>query len=337
MGQALLEINDLETMFDTDSGLVQALRGINLTINEGERVGLVGESGSGKSVTARSILQIIKSPPGNIAAGSVKLKGQDLLGLTKKEIQQIRGRDIAMIFQDPSTSLDPVYSVRSQMVEAISHNRGVSEEHAEEIAREYLELVDMPRPEGVLDSYPHELSGGMKQRVSIAMALGFHPDLLIADEPTTALDVTVQRKVLDILEKLIEEEDLTVLWITHNLGVVAEFCDKIAVIYAGEIVEYGDIYDVFDNPTHPYTSELLETIPSISKRDERFHVIEGSVPNMQDPPSGCAFHPRCPDAEPRCQETRPGPLKGEAEHEAACLVHDVQEAERDDRIIDEGP
>lgn len=322
MTQPLLEIDDLHTNFDTDAGTVNALRGVNLTIHEGERVGLVGESGSGKSVTAQSILRLVDSP-GKIVDGSITLKGDDLLSLSESGMQNVRGRDITMIFQDPSTSLDPVYSIRSQMIEAIGHNRNLSDAEAESVAIEHLERVDMPNPERILDSYPHELSGGMKQRVSIAMALGFNPDLIIADEPTTALDVTVQKKVMEIFRNIVEEEDLSVLWITHNLGVVAEFCDKIAVIYAGEVVEYGSVYDIFDRPAHPYTRELLQTIPNIERGDEELRVIEGTVPNMRDPPSGCPFHPRCPDAEPRCETTRPDSVEGR-HHQASCLVHDAE-------------
>ena len=323
MSEPLVEIRELETAFDTNAGKFQALRGINLRIDRGERVGLVGESGSGKSVTARSILQLIDDA-GEIEGGSIEFQGENLLDASDGRMQEIRGRNITMIFQDPSTSLNPVYSVRNQMVEAIAHNRDIGDAEAEDVALENLELVDMPDPERVLNSYPHELSGGMKQRVSIAMTLGFDPDLIIADEPTTALDVTVQKKVLDIFQRIVDERDLSVLWITHNLGVVAEFCDKVAVIYAGEIVEYGDIYQIFDNPTHPYTRELLETIPNIERPDEQLRVIEGTVPSMANPPSGCTFHPRCPDAERRCETTRPEKVTGDR-HEAACLVHDVED------------
>ena len=323
MSEPLVEIRELETAFDTNAGKFQALRGINLRIDRGERVGLVGESGSGKSVTARSILQLIDDS-GEIESGSIEFQGENLLDASDGRMQEIRGRNITMIFQDPSTSLNPVYSVRNQMVEAIAHNRDIGDAEAEDIALKNLELVDMPEPERVLNSYPHELSGGMKQRVSIAMTLGFDPDLIIADEPTTALDVTVQKKVLDIFQRIVDERDLSVLWITHNLGVVAEFCDKVAVIYAGEIVEYGDIYQIFDNPTHPYTRELLETIPNIERPDEQLRVIEGTVPSMANPPSGCTFHPRCPDAERRCETTRPEEVAGDR-HEAACLVHDVED------------
>jgi oligopeptide/dipeptide ABC transporter ATP-binding protein len=262
--------------------------------------------------------------PGEIEGGSIEFRGENLLNASDGRMREIRGRNITMIFQDPSTSLNPVYSVRNQMVEAIAHNRDIGDAEAEDVALENLELVDMPEPERVLNSYPHELSGGMKQRVSIAMTLGFDPDLIIADEPTTALDVTVQKKVLDIFQRIVDERDLSVLWITHNLGVVAEFCDKVAVIYAGEIVEYGDIYQIFDNPTHPYTRELLETIPNIERPDEQLRVIEGTVPSMANPPSGCTFHPRCPDAERRCETTRPEKVTGDR-HEAACLVHDVED------------
>jgi oligopeptide/dipeptide ABC transporter ATP-binding protein len=229
-------------------------------------------------------------------------------------MQSVRGKEIAMIFQDPSSSLDPVYTIRNQMVETITHNRGVDESTAVDIAHGLLEEVDMPRPEGVLESYPHELSGGMKQRVMIAMTLAFEPDL-----------VTVQKKVLSVFEDVVSDRDLAVLWITHNLGVVAEFCDSVAVMYAGEIVESGGIHEVFENPTHPYTRELLKTIPNIESPTDDLHVIGGSVPNMEDPPSGCAFHPRCPDAEERCATTRPQPVSSRGGHEAACLVHDTEE------------
>ncbi|MHB9286946.1 ABC transporter ATP-binding protein [Halobacteriales archaeon Cl-PHB] len=324
--ESLLDIRGLETVFETGSGTVEALRGVNLSVDPGERVGLVGESGSGKSVTARSVLQLIQSPPGKIVSGTVEFQGTNLLENTESEMRAIRGSEIAMIFQDPSSSLDPVYTIKNQMVETITHNRAVDKHTAVDIARDLLEEVDMPRPDGVLESYPHELSGGMKQRVMIAMTLAFEPDLLIADEPTTALDVTVQKKVLSVFEDVVADRDLAVLWITHNLGVVAEFCDKLAVMYAGEVVESGDIHDIFANPTHPYTRELLRTIPNIENPTDDLHVIDGTVPNMEDPPTGCAFHPRCPDAETRCTTTNPDPVSGQANHQASCLVHDTTDA-----------
>lgn len=328
----LLEIEDLHVHFHTESGVVRALRGVNLAIERGERVGLVGETGSGKSVTARSVMRLIESPPGEIESGTINFEGQDILSLSKGELRELRGSRIAMIFQDPSSSLDPVYTVRNQMLEVITNNRDVTKQEAEKIALDMLEEVDMPRPEGVLESYPHELSGGMKQRVVIAMELACEPDLLIADEPTTALDVTVQKKVLSIFQSIIEDRDLSVLWITHNLGVVAQFCNRVAVMYAGEIAEYGNVYQVFDDPTHPYTRELLETIPNMANPEEELNVIEGSVPGMQNPPSGCAFHPRCPDAIEDCEQIHPNRVRGRDYHEAACLVHDVE----GDQPVDEG-
>jgi len=320
----ILEIENLRTHFHTEAGIVRALNQVNLPVGQGESVGLVGETGSGKSVTAKSVMRLIPTPPGEIVEGEIRYNGRDLLTLSDKEMRNLRGRDIAMIFQDPSTSLNPVYTVQNQMVEVISTNRDVDGSQALEIAKEMLEEVEMPRPDGVLESYPHELSGGMKQRVMIAMELACEPDLIIADEPTTALDVTIQKKVLSIFERLVEERNLSVLWITHNLGVVAQFCDQIGVMYAGEIVEYGSVRDIFNRPTHPYTRELLKTIPNIADPDDSLGIIEGSVPNLVNPPSGCKFHPRCPDAEPRCSKEEPPATTVSDQHEAACLVHDVE-------------
>jgi oligopeptide/dipeptide ABC transporter ATP-binding protein len=319
----VLEIDGLQTHFHTEAGVVRALNGVNLSVERGETVGLVGETGSGKSVTAKSVMRLVPTPPGEIVAGEVRYEGEDLLRKSSEEMRAIRGSDIAMIFQDPSTSLNPVYTVRNQMIEVITTNRGVSDAEAESIARETLEDVEMPRPEGVLESYPHELSGGMKQRVMIAMELACDPDLIIADEPTTALDVTIEKKVLSIFSRLVEEHDLSVLWITHDLGVVAQFCDRVGVMYAGEIVEFGEVHDIFERPTHPYTRELLKTIPNVAEPRDSLGVIEGSVPNLVNPPSGCRFHPRCPDAEERCRREVPPEVAGADDHEAACLVHDV--------------
>lgn len=319
----ILEIDGLRTHFHTEAGIVRALNGVNLPVGCGESVGLVGETGSGKSVTAKSVMRLVPTPPGEIVSGEIRYNGRDLLKLSKKEMRELRGREIAMIFQDPSTSLNPVYTVQNQMVEVISTNREVDDSQALDIAREMLEEVEMPRPDGVLESYPHELSGGMKQRVMIAMELACEPDLIIADEPTTALDVTVQKEVISIFERLVEERNLSVLWITHDLGVVAQFCDRIGVMYAGEIVEYGTVRDIYNRPTHPYTRELLKTIPNVADSDDTLGIIEGSVPNLVNPPSGCKFHPRCPDAEPRCSKEDPSATTLSTQHEASCLVHDV--------------
>ncbi|WP_193310457.1 ABC transporter ATP-binding protein [Halorubrum halophilum] len=321
----VLEIDGLQTHFHTEAGVVRALNGVNLSVKRGETVGIVGETGSGKSVTAKSVMRLVPNPPGEIVAGEIRYEGDDILQKSGEEMRAIRGSEIAMIFQDPSTSLNPVYTVRNQMLEVITTNRDVSKTEAESISREMLADVEMPRPEGVLESYPHELSGGMKQRVMIAMELACDPDLIIADEPTTALDVTIEKKVLSIFSRLVEERDLSVLWITHDLAVVAQFCDKVGVMYAGEIVEFGTVHDIFDRPTHPYTRELLKTIPNIENPQESLGVIEGSVPDLVNPPSGCRFHPRCPDAEERCKSEVPPEVDGTDDHEAACLVHDVDD------------
>ncbi|ELY35863.1 peptide ABC transporter ATP-binding protein [Haloferax volcanii DS2] len=270
---------------------------------------------------------MIPSPPGEIVDGSIRFRGENVLEKSPSEIRAIRGSDIAMVFQDPSTSLNPVYTIRNQMIEVITTNRGVSKPEAEDIAHETLEEVEMPRPEGVLKSYPHELSGGMKQRVMIAMELACDPELIIADEPTTALDVTIEKKVLSIFSKLVEEHNLSVLWITHDLGVVAQFCDRVGVMYAGEIVEFGTVRDIFHRPTHPYTRELLKTIPNVANPKDSLGVIEGSVPNLVNPPSGCRFHPRCPDAEERCRSENPPKIRGADQHESSCLVHEVTDTD----------
>lgn len=322
--QPLLDVRGLKTNFHVESGVVRAVRGVDLTIDEGERIGLVGESGSGKSVTAQSILRLVEEP-GVIETGEIRFRDEDLLTVSDNRLREIRGSSIAMIFQNTANVLDPVYTIKSQMVETIVQNRDVSKGEAADISRQMLEEVEMPRPEGVLDSYPHELSGGMQQRVMIALALALEPDILIADEPTSALDVTVQNNILTVLKQVVEDRDLSLLWITHNLGVVAQFCDSIAVMYAGEIVEYGTVQEIFHEPTHPYTRELLKTIPDMRRSQEELHVIPGSVPNMLNPPSGCAFADRCPDAEPRCRGTNPETISAADRHEAACLVHDVNE------------
>ncbi|WP_411966727.1 ABC transporter ATP-binding protein [Haloferax sp. YSSS75] len=322
----VLEIDGLQTHFHTEAGVVRALNGVNLAVGEGETVGLVGETGSGKSVTAMSVMRLVPSPPGEIVAGEIRYNGENLLDKSPEEMRAVRGSDIAMVFQDPSSSLNPVYTIRNQMLEVIRANRDVSKSEAKAIAHETLAEVEMPRPDGVLDSYPHELSGGMKQRVMIAMELACDPDLIIADEPTTALDVTIEKKVLSIFKRLVEDHDLSVLWITHDLGVVAQFCDRVGVMYAGEIVEFGTVHDIFKRPTHPYTRELLKTIPNIAEPRTELGVIEGSVPNLMNPPSGCRFHPRCPDAEERCRRQEPPSIRGADDHEAACLVHDVEDS-----------
>ncbi len=302
---AVLEIRDLRVEFHTESGVVKALDGVNLTLEEGEVLGVVGETGCGKSVTAQTILKLLPSPPAKITGGEILLEGRNILDLSEEELGKIRGRKITMIFQEPMTSLNPVFTVWEQMKDVITLHRGVSKEEAWKIAIEVLKDVRMPDPEGALKKYPHELSGGQRQRVMIAMALSCRPKILIADEPTTALDVTIQAQILNLLKSLQEKYGMSVILITHDMGVVAQVADRVAVMYAGSVVEIGNVEDVLRNPLHPYTKGLLRAIPTVRKKLERLESIPGSVPNLLDPPSGCRFHPRCSLVKDVCRKVKP--------------------------------
>ena len=302
---AVLEIRDLRVEFHTESGVVKALDGVNLTLEEGEVLGVVGETGCGKSVTAQTILKLLPSPPAKITGGEILLEGRNILDLSEEELGKIRGRKITMIFQEPMTSLNPVFTVWEQMKDVITLHRGVSKEEAWKIAIEVLKDVRMPDPEGALKKYPHELSGGQRQRIMIAMALSCRPKILIADEPTTALDVTIQAQILNLLKSLQEKYGMSVVLITHDMGVVAQVADRVAVMYAGSVVEIGNVEDVLRNPLHPYTKGLLRAIPTVRKKLERLESIPGSVPNLLDPPSGCRFHPRCSLVKDVCRKVKP--------------------------------
>lgn len=302
---AVLEIRDLRVEFHTESGVVKALDGVNLTLEEGEVLGVVGETGCGKSVTAQTILKLLPSPPAKITGGEILLEGRNILDLSEEELGKIRGRKITMIFQEPMTSLNPVFTVWEQMKDVITLHRGVSKEEAWKIAIEVLKDVRMPDPEGALKKYPHELSGGQRQRIMIAMALSCRPKILIADEPTTALDVTIQAQILNLLKSLQEKYGMSVILITHDMGVVAQVADRVAVMYAGSVVEIGNVEDVLRNPLHPYTKGLLRAIPTVRKKLERLESIPGSVPNLLDPPSGCRFHPRCSLVKDVCRKVKP--------------------------------
>ncbi|RLF99896.1 ABC transporter ATP-binding protein, partial [Thermococci archaeon] len=291
--EELLKVKDLKTYFYTYEGVVKALEGINLDIYKGESLGLVGETGCGKSVTALSIMRLIQWPPGKIIDGEIILDGKDLLKIPEEEMRKIRGSDISMIFQEPMSSLNPVFTIGSQISEAITLHQEVDKKEAEKRSLDMLDLVGMPDAEKVMKQYPHELSGGMQQRAMIAMALSCKPKLLIADEPTTALDVTVQAQILDLIQKVNKEIDSSMLLITHDLGVVAQVCSRVAVMYAGYIVEIGTAKQIFKNPYHPYTKGLMHAIPKIHVETKRLEVIRGVVPNLITPPSGCRFHPRC--------------------------------------------
>jgi oligopeptide/dipeptide ABC transporter ATP-binding protein len=314
----VLEVRDLRTQFTTDDGVVKAVDGVSFAVKRGETLGIVGESGCGKSVTSLSILRLIPNPPGKIVGGEILFKGTDLLGLDDAAMRKIRGNDISMIFQEPMTSLNPVYTCGDQIMEAIILHQKVGKAEARTRAIEMLTLVGIPSPEQRVDEYPHQLSGGMRQRVMIAMALSCQPEVLIADEPTTALDVTIQAQILELLNRLQEEMGMAILLITHDLGVVAETCDRVAVMYAGQVVEYADVEEIFHHPRMPYTAGLLGSIPKLGELHERLRVIPGNVPNPSEFPPGCKFHPRCPVAIDRCRSENPPLEEIRPQHWTRC-------------------
>jgi len=319
---SLLTIQDLQTHFFTGEGVVRAVDGVTLSVRPGETLGLVGESGCGKTVTALSILRLIPNPPGRIVGGTICFEGRDLLRLPEEEMRSIRGCAISMIFQEPMTSLNPVFTVGEQVAEGIRHHQKVSRREAWDRAVEVLRRVKIPDPARRAYEYPHQLSGGLRQRVMIAMALALGPRLLIADEPTTALDVTIQAQIVDLLMGLQEEMQMAVILITHDLGVIAETADRVVVMYAGRVVEEASAEQLFETPLHPYTQGLLESLPKLEtgKRHRRLTAIPGLIPNLLDLPTGCKFAPRCPKVigdcwptEPELREIRPG-------HWARCIL-----------------
>ncbi len=314
----LLEVLNLETHFSTGGGVFKAVDDISFSLKRGETLGLVGESGCGKSVTSLSIMRLVPSPPGKIAGGQVKLAGRDLLTLSQAEMRAVRGGDIAMIFQEPMTSLNPVQPIGQQIAEAILLHRDASQAEARARAIELLRLVRIPSPEQRVDDYPHHLSGGMRQRVMIAMALACDPQVLIADEPTTALDVTIQAQILDLLRELRERLGMAIILITHDLGVVAAIADRVAVMYAGRIVEEAPVNALFGDPQHPYTLGLLGSIPGAAGDDEELTAIEGVVPSPYAQPEGCRFNPRCPFAIERCRREIPPLAEAKPGHRVAC-------------------
>ena len=319
-GGALLEVRGLKTYFFTEDGVVPAVDGVDLTMARGETLGVVGESGCGKSVTALSIMRLVP-PPGRIVAGKITFGGQNLVDLSQEEMCDLRGNRIAMIFQEPMTSLNPVYSVGEQIREALLAHNSTSHAEAGRRSVELLRMVGIPLPEERFRAFPHELSGGMRQRVMIAMALALRPELLIADEPTTALDVTIQAQILELMKELKESERTALLLITHDLGVVAEMADRVAVMYAGEIVEEADVYALFREPLHPYTRGLLSSIPTLAtKRDRRLNVITGTVPNLLRLPPGCRFAPRCPQVMDICRQAKPS-LQSLDGRRVSCWLH----------------
>ncbi len=305
MFKQILQVNNLKTSFFTSDGVVTAVDGVSFSIREGETLAIVGESGCGKSVTSLSIMGLIPWPPGKILHGQIFLDGEDLLLKSEEEMQKVRGNKISMIFQEPMTSLNPVLSVGFQIMEALELHQGLSTGDAMKKAVEMLRLVGIPEPERGVAEYPHQMSGGMRQRVMIAMALACNPRLLIADEPTTALDVTIQAQILDLMGRLQQDMGTAILLITHDMGVVAEMAERVIVMYAGQFVEEGDVESIFDHPLHPYTSGLLSSIPRVDVDSERLHVIPGAVPSPFEFPSGCRFHPRCNQSIQRCRDEEP--------------------------------
>ncbi|WP_137284948.1 ABC transporter ATP-binding protein [Halorussus salinisoli] len=347
MSEPLLQVEDLKTRFYTEEGVVRAVDGISFTVEEGEIVGLVGESGAGKSVAVSSILRLVEEP-GEIVGGEVRFEGELLVGfeegpdgelrqrdemLSNAQMRkQIRGREIAIIFQDPMESLNPVFTVGGQLREFIELNRNMGEKAAEEEAIHMLREVGIPEPEERYDNYPHEFSGGMRQRVLIAMALACEPSLIIADEPTTALDVTVEGQILELVDDLQTEYETSFVWVTHDMGVVAEICDRVNVMYLGEIIEQAEVDDLFHDTKHPYTSALLDSIPRPDETVENLDPIEGVMPEAIDPPRGCRFHTRCPDAREICTRVHPDlreVVDGDRPHRAACVKHDVFDVDYD--------
>ncbi len=317
MTNTILRVNDLKSWFDTESGVVRAVDGVSFEVEAARTLGIVGESGCGKSMTAYSILGLIPQPPGRIAGGEVFFEDRDLLKLSPRQMRAIRGNDIAMIFQEPMTSLNPVFTVGEQIAEAVRLHRGADRKDAWRRAVELLDLVDIPLPEERAESYPHELSGGMRQRAMIAMAISCDPKLLIADEPTTALDVTIQAQILDVLRRLQEERGMGLMLITHDLGIVAEMAHEVLVMYAGQVVERADVKTLFGSPRHPYTRGLLASVPTMSSGAEELSTIEGTVPDPVGFPTGCRFAPRCDFAVEACR--RPQALEvGGDRHLVRC-------------------
>jgi len=315
--EPLLDIRDLEVRYFTSEGVVEAVNSISLQVGRGETLGLVGETGAGKTTTALSILRLLPDPPGKITAGRICFEGEELLERTEKEMHDIRGGRISMIFQDPMTALNPVIRVGEQIAEVILLHKKISKAEAEKQALKMLELVGIPAERG--GDYPHQFSGGMKQRVVIAIALACDPKLLIADEPTTALDVTIQAQVLELMGRLKKELGTAMILITHDLGVVAETCDRVAVMYAGEIVESGSLEDIFESAAHPYTIGLFESIPSLDEEVDMLKPIPGLMPDPTELPKGCKFHPRCPRAEACCAQRAPEPVEVAPGHIVRCL------------------
>ncbi len=318
----ILEVKDLHVSFHTYAGEVKAVRGVNFHLNKGESVAIVGESGCGKSVTSQTIMKLIPMPPGQIKQGKILFQGADIVKKSNKEMEKIRGKEISMIFQDPMTSLNPTMMIGLQIMEGLRKHRGLSKKEAKERAIEMLRLVGIPMPEKRVEQYPHEFSGGMRQRAMIAIALACEPKLLIADEPTTALDVTIQAQIMDLIRDLQKKTGTSIILITHDLGVVAKTCDRVVVMYAGEVIETGTVDEIFYYPQHPYTKGLLKSVPRLDlKKDEPLIPILGTPPDLLNPPKGCAFAPRCDYAMKVCIEHSPEMDTIAKTHASACWLN----------------
>lgn len=332
MDKPVLEVNHLHTYFFTDNGVVPAVEDVSFHINKGEVLGIVGESGCGKSVTSLSVMGLVPNPPGKIVDGEIIYREagnadaeEDLVKVTSKRMRQIRGNKIAMIFQEPMTSLDPLFSIGNQISEALFNHTTLSKKEARQKSIGMLKLVGIPRAEAIVDEYPHQLSGGMRQRVMIAIAMSCDPEILIADEPTTALDVTIQAQILEIMKGLNNEQGTAIMLITHDLGVVAEMCDRVTVMYAGQVVEEADVRTVLKEPKHPYTQGLIKSLPKISGREKRLYSIPGNVPKPGSVINGCRFADRCPDVFERCRQESPALLPLEDGHQCRCFLYAQKE------------
>ncbi|HYK74014.1 MAG TPA: ABC transporter ATP-binding protein [Pseudoneobacillus sp.] len=328
-----LEVEKLQTAFKTDKGEVTSVEEVSFSLKPGETIGIVGESGCGKSVTSLSIMRLL-GRQGYIKQGAVKLNGKDLTQFTEEEMRHIRGNEIAMIFQEPMTSLNPVFTIGNQMIEGLRLHLKMNKQEAKQYAIEMLGKVGIPRPEAIIDEYPHALSGGMRQRVMIAMALSCNPKLLIADEPTTALDVTIQAQILNLMKGLRETSETAIMLITHDLGVIAEMADKVLVMYAGQVVEEADVFTLFDHPKHPYTKGLIESIPHLEyESHNRLYSIPGTVPTLQHMPDGCRFHTRCPYATDKCLSEKPElrSVDVASDHKVRCWLYEAEQQEAHQR------
>lgn len=322
MDKKLLEVKNLKTYFHSDRGVVKAADDVNFYVYEGETLGIVGESGCGKSITCMSIARLVETPPGKYEDGEIIFNGEDMLKVSDTRIREIRGNDISFIFQEPMTSLNPIFKIGRQISEHMILHRGMNKTEAYKESIKMLDTVKIPNPERVVDDYPFALSGGMRQRAMIAMALACEPKLLIADEPTTALDVTIQAQVLDLMNELKQKTNTSIIFITHDLGVIAEMSDRVMVMYAGKVVEVAETIDIFKNPRHPYTIGLIGSKPDMSTESSRLHVIPGNVPDLSNVPTGCPFHTRCDRAMDICKESFPDEIILESEHRIACWLYD---------------